>query len=308
MSTIQLFHIQDSVAIELTATTATRERDLQRLIEARMETFLGVRFLATEYATGKTHRGRIDSLGVDENNCPVIIEYKRYSNQNIITQGLFYLDWSFDHKAEFFVLVMNKLGKDVADRLEWSGARLLCIASDFTHYDLHAIQQMPRNIELLRYKQFINDLLLLELVNTQTEPSPTEKKAPSSITEPPSSIAKSTGKTFTEQLSKAQTETQALYADLRHFSLALGDDVTEKQLKRYVTFRKLRNFACVVMFSNKIVVYLNIKPDTVKMQADFSRDVREVGHLGTGHVELTLRDAADFERAKPLLERAYREG
>jgi len=37
----------------------TRERDLQRLIEGQMETFLGVRFLASEYATGKTHRGRM---------------------------------------------------------------------------------------------------------------------------------------------------------------------------------------------------------------------------------------------------------
>ncbi len=59
------------------------------LIESHMETFLGVRFLETEYRTGKTHRGRIDSLGLDENNCPVIIEYKRHSNENVINRGCF---------------------------------------------------------------------------------------------------------------------------------------------------------------------------------------------------------------------------
>ena len=37
----------------------------------------------------------MDSIGIDENNCPVIVEYKRSSNENIINQGLFYLDWSF---------------------------------------------------------------------------------------------------------------------------------------------------------------------------------------------------------------------
>ena len=32
---------------------------------AQMETFLGVRFLASEYGTGAKHRGRIDTLGLD---------------------------------------------------------------------------------------------------------------------------------------------------------------------------------------------------------------------------------------------------
>jgi RecB family endonuclease NucS len=48
-------------------------------------------------STGKTHRGRIDSLGLDENGCPVIIESKRKLNENVINQGLFYLDWLLDH-------------------------------------------------------------------------------------------------------------------------------------------------------------------------------------------------------------------
>ena len=43
----------------------------------------------------------MDSIGIDENNCPVIVEYKRSSNENIINQGLFYLDWLLDHKDAF---------------------------------------------------------------------------------------------------------------------------------------------------------------------------------------------------------------
>ena len=33
---------------------------------------------------------------IDENNSPVIIEYKRSTNENVINQGLFYLDWLHD--------------------------------------------------------------------------------------------------------------------------------------------------------------------------------------------------------------------
>lgn len=87
MSDIQLFRLLGSQAVELPGRAAAVERQLQSLIEAQMPTFLGVRFLATEYATGKTHKGRIDSQGLDENGCPVIVEYKRHSDENVINQG-----------------------------------------------------------------------------------------------------------------------------------------------------------------------------------------------------------------------------
>jgi len=165
MSDIKLFHYANNGARELAGKSAAVERTLQRLIESQMDTFLGVRFLSTEYSTGAKYRGRIDSLGLDENGCPVIVEYKRHSNENVINQGLFYLDWLLDHKADFQLLVMKQLGKDEADRIEWGGTRLLCIAADFTRYDEHAVAQINRNIELIRYKLFGEDLLLLELVN-----------------------------------------------------------------------------------------------------------------------------------------------
>ena len=56
-----------------------------------MIALLGVRFLASEFVT--TEGGRMDTLGIDEDNAPVVIKYKRSSNENVINQGLFYLDW-----------------------------------------------------------------------------------------------------------------------------------------------------------------------------------------------------------------------
>jgi len=347
MSDIRLFHFEDYAVTELAVAPFTRERHLQKLIEAQMEILLGVRFLATEYATGKTHRGRIDSLGLDENNCPVIVEYKRHSNENVINQGLFYLDWLLDHKAEFRWLVMEKLGKDVADNVEWSGIRLLCIAADFTRYDQHAISQMPRNIELLRYKLFDKNLLLLELINTQsaTDTQPQTKNTFPLETDSQNielndregtryfarAIPEKCETVFGQELRLKQTvetqisdpmeslicskpmqvtqaEIQALYTDLRSFIIALGDDVIEKQCKLYVAFRKLKNFACVIMYRNKIHIQLKLDPDTVALEEGFSRDVRHIGTWGTGGLRLILRNMADLERAKPLLARAYQEG
>jgi predicted transport protein len=310
MSDIQLFRLSGGTASELPSQVAKLEKQLQCLIEANMPTFLGVRFLASEYATGKTHKGRIDSLGLDENGCPVIIEYKRHSNENVINQGLFYLDWLLDHQAEFRWLVMEKLGKDVAENIEWAGTRLLCIAADFTRYDQYAVQQIPRNIELIRYKLFGDDLLLLELVNTQSVPDATAgKPAQADIpAEPETPKATSKDKTLVEQLALAPFEIRDLYTQTTGVLSSLGEDVQEKRMKLWTAFRRLKNFACVIVYPNRLVVTLKLAPASVELEEGFSRDVSQVGHWGTGDVELTLRNQADLERAKPLMERSYTEG
>jgi predicted transport protein len=311
MSDIQLFRLHGAGTVtELASKAAPLEKALQTLIEGQMETFLGVRFLASEYATGKTHKGRIDSLGLDENGCPVIVEYKRHSNENVINQGLFYLDWLLDHQAEFRWLVMEKLGKETAEHIEWAGTRLLCIAADFTRYDQHAVQQIPRNIELIRYKLFGDDLLLLELVNTQSVPDatvvkPTPPGSPATHTDAPKPAGKD--KSLVEQLALATPEIRTLYEQTISLLLSLGDDVQQKSLKLWTAFRRLKNFACVIAYPNRLLITLKLDPATVALEAGFSRDVSQVGHWGTGNVELCLFSAADLQKAQALLERSYAE-
>src|SRR6478609_9206431 len=139
MPDIKLFRYAIGGVVELEGKSVVIEKTLQTLMEKDLDSFLGVRLLASEYVTGKTHGGRIDTLGIDENNSPVIIEYKRSLNENVINQGLFYLDWLLDHKAEFKLLVMERIGKEPADKIDWKGSRLLCIAGDFTRYDQYAV-------------------------------------------------------------------------------------------------------------------------------------------------------------------------
>ena len=315
MSAIKLFRYTSNGTIELPGKAVAIERTLQKLIESQMEAFLGVRFLASEYGTGAKHRGRIDSLGLDENGCPVIIEYKRHSNENVINQGLFYLDWLLDHKADFRLLVMDTLGKDEADKIEWSGTRLLCIAADFTRYDEHAVAQINRNIELIRYKLFGDDLLLFELVNgasaTSTQATLESDEQVSDI-KPVKTPAASTlaMKTHADQIATASPELLALFEQTRSFILAQGDDIIEKPLKLYVAFRRLKNFVCLSMTSKqdpRIILTLKLDPATVEPETGFLRDVTHVGHWGTGDLEVMLRKPADFEKAKTLIERAYQE-
>ncbi len=315
MSDIKLFRYTNSGTSELTGKAVAIEKALQELIESQMDAFLGVRFLATEYSTGAKQRGRVDSLGLDENGCPVIIEYKRHSNENVINQGLFYLDWLLDHKADFQLLVMKKLGKEEAEKIEWSGTRLLCIAADFTRYDEHAVAQINRNIELIRYKLFGDDLLLFELVNGASAGSTqvvSEVDEPPLVAKPERVLAASTlsMKTHADQIATASPELLALFEQTRSFILVQGDDIIEKPLKLYVAFRRLKNFVCMSLISKQnphVFLTLRLDPSSVELEKGFTRDVTNIGHWGTGDLEVVLRRPADLERAKPLIERAYQE-
>lgn len=301
MSDIKLFRLSPSGPVEIAGASAALEKSLQTLIEKHLEAFLGVRFLATEYSTGKDHGGRMDTLGIDENGCPVIIEYKRSSNENVINQGLFYLDWLMDHRKDFEWLVMEKYGKDAAASVEWSSPRLLCIAGDFTKYDSHAVKQMNRNIELIRYRHYGDDLLLLDLVNSAT--------APSTATAPAATNGGHAGRvrTVSECLAQADQELTDRYEALKAWMLALGDDVQQKVLKNYFAFARIKNFACVEIHTRtrNLLVYVKVDPDSIEMTPGFTRDVRKIGHFGTGDLEITIQTMADLEKAKPLIEISY---
>ena len=306
MSDLKLFRITNGSAQELKGKSVALEVSLQRLIEANMEALFGVRFLATEYSTGAKHRGRIDSLGLDETGSPVIFEYKRAVNESVINQGLFYLDWLVDHKGEFQLLVMEKLDQDAANEIDWSNPRVICVASGFTRYDENAVMQMSRAIELVRYQDFEGELLALELVTA----AKTDQVAEDADTRVVSGKAAAISKTVTQYLAGSPQTLQDLFADLESFIEALGDEVTKKTLKFYFAYRRLKNFACVEVHpqTQTLLVYLKVDPDTLQLEEGFSRDVRSIGHFGTGGLELRIRDAADFAKAQPLIQQSYSTG
>jgi RecB family endonuclease NucS len=152
--------------IELTRRNIALERSFQRFVERHLQALLGVQFLATEYATGVRHGGRIDTLGMDMQGNPVVIEYKRAASVNLISQGLFYLDWLDDHRGEFCLLVQERFGPPAA-RAMGKAARLICVASSFSHYDVRAVQQIGRRVELVQYGWYDDVLALVTVASSQ---------------------------------------------------------------------------------------------------------------------------------------------
>ena len=299
MADIKLFDISGEVQ-ELPSKQVALEKDLQKLLEENMFTFFGVTFLKSEY---KITNGRMDSIGIDENNCPVIFEYKRSVNENVINQGLFYLDWLLDHKADFKLLVMDVLGKEKAANIDWSMPCVICIANDFTKFDEHAVNQMQRNIKLVRYRKFGDNLIAFEHLNApQVQPITYEE-----LQTKPSSKSGWKDKDFKQYFAEAGEKNQNIFYSIRDYVLSLGDDIAENQLKLYVAFKKAKNFVCVEVYQSQILCHLKLNPDTVDLVPGFIEDVRTKGHWGTGDLRLIIKNVEDFEKAQHLITRAYSE-
>ncbi|MCF0161736.1 MAG: DUF91 domain-containing protein [Fusobacterium necrophorum] len=299
MSDINIFEIKPKVK-ELKGSSVILEKEIQNLIEQNMEEFFGIRFLASEYSITN---GRMDSIGIDENNCPVIFEYKRSSSENIINQGLFYLDWLLDHKADFQLLVMNTLGKEAAKEIDWSAPCVFCIAKEFTKFDEHAVNQMQRNIKLVKYNKYGENLILFEHINVPILKKDTISKGKKVKQEKKAS--EKDNYNWESRIQKLPKEKQELYFSIRDYILSKGDDISENSLKNYIAFKRVKNFVCMLPYKNKISLYLKLNPSEEVLVEDFVRDVRTVGHWGTGDLEIIIQSKEDYEKAKIYLDRAY---
>ncbi len=304
MADIKVFRLADGKVSELAGTTDTIEKSVQTLFEKNLEALLGVRFLASEFKT--THGGRIDTLGLDENGCPVILEYKRASDENVINQGLFYLDWLMDHRKDFQWLVLEKFDKKDAEAVDWSAPRLICVAGDFKKFDGHAVKQIQRNIDLICYRRYGPELLMLDLVaRTAVDVASIEEKGPA--------IGDTGGqtsnryKTISTVIGALDVSMLDRFEALRASLMALGDDIQETTTRFYVAFKRIKNFACVEFrpTTGKIVLFVKVDPGTVTLEPGFTRDVSKIGHFGTGDLEITLTKPEDLERAMTLIRRSY---
>lgn len=289
-----------------------KEKDLQRLLEKNLQTVFGIRFLETEYSTGDRHGGRMDTIGIDDTNAPVIIEYKRTENQNVINQALFYLDWLMDHRGDFELLVLKRLGAGV--KVDWSSPRVLCVAPDFNKYDKYAVMQMGRPIELIQYRLFEGGILMLDVVATgESASKATPRTGGSNLASGKAAgeLANHNGETTAQysvddHIQGMPPKTVELFNELREYILSLGEDVSESPRKMYIAYRVLRNFVCVEIHKQHLLAYISLDPSLPPFQTKPFRDVRKIGHWGTGDLEARIETAEDLELAKSAIEAAYK--
>ena len=297
-----LFQIDKAKVKRLTAKDVRLERDLQRLFELNLEEILNITFLATEYST--SFGGRIDTVGVDQSGGPVIIEYKRSTNESVINQGLSYLRWLLDHKAEFESLCHDK---KIQIEIDWDSPRVICVAESYNKFDIDTADFLPINIELFRYRIYDGNILYLEPENYQRV-----KIATAGITRKAKhdkAHAEPLQKNYTIEghLRKSNEATKALFMKLREAILAFDEEVSEVPKKMYIAYKLTTNFADVIFFKDGLRVTLNVKSgelyDPEQKAIDFTKPKK--GHWGNGDYEIKITSDQNFNYALDLIKQSY---
>ena len=224
---------------------AGKEKQLQKLVEKNLDKIFDMTFIGTEYPT--SHGGRIDTLALDRERRPVIIEYKEDKSSTILLQGLYYMDWLIENKAEFEKSVREQLKKEVM--INWKdGARLLLIAKEFEIWDKFAVNRISEDVELLSYNLYENNELRIEKV-----PLPKDFKSKIEMRITPSRKA-----TVEQHLSKMKNDKMRETAtQLREEIRSISDDVEERTSLEYIAFRTTVNFALI--YAQKRGFWLGVK-------------------------------------------------
>lgn len=230
---------------------------------SNLEKMLGIRFLEKEF---RIPEGRIDTLGIDENDSPVIIEYKWKENDDVFSQGLFYLNWLVKNKSHFELLVKNKLGNDVV--VSWDQPRVILIAQGFNRYIKSAVQTVE-NVELKTYTLYEDGILHIE-----NEYSPFPEKV--------CLVKNSENKTTKDEdavydlnyhLNITSVEMQQKFQELREMILKLPEVDERAVQKSGITYRTTKSFARFEFRGSWIQILVrdsNYSEDTEKIVKDIT--------------------------------------
>lgn len=307
-----IFEIDKGKARRVRLSEFKLEKDLQQLVENNLETIFNCRLIATEFSTGNIHSGRIDTLAISEDNNPVIIEYKKVASSDLINQSLYYLHWIRDHKGDFQIAANRTLGLDI--EVDWSDIRVICLAPEYKKYDLHAVQVMGANIELWQYKTYDNGILNIEEVYKRTTSTTNQDTADISSKNPvmveAGKKAALTRKTATytleEHFENLDENIFELFNTIRDYIVTIDSSIEETPKKNYIAYKTSQNFACLQTYKKKLTLFLKLDANEINPMPKQGRDVSEIGHFGTGDFELIIKDLADFEETKHLINEAYK--
>jgi predicted transport protein len=300
-----LYQLQSGKVSQIKQVSFPKERELQRLFETNLSALLGVRFVASEFSTGDRQRGRIDTLGLDQDSAPTIVEYKKVSKDNVINQGLFYLDWLVDHKGDFTLAVQQTLGNDV--QINWNNPRLILVAESFSDYDKYAVNRIGANIELWIYRLYDKNFVYLEPIFVAAGTKPKKKIEP--IENGEALEANEPIYTVENHLSGKPQAVVDLFEQMRERIFMIGDEevITEKANKLYIGYKHGKNFCEVKIQTQGLKLWLDIPYEELQDPQKLGKDVTEIGHHGTGSVAVRLMEPKELEDVMALIKQAYQQ-
>lgn len=151
-----LFEIKNKKASKINQKEFKNELELHQLIDKNLGEIFGVRFIKDEHITDK--HGRIETLGLDESNRPIVIEYKRTKEKGQLVQANRYMTW-IKQNPDSFELLARKNIKDLKGEIDFANPRILCFAQEYSIDD--KCLALSLGAELWKYRYYENETLVI---------------------------------------------------------------------------------------------------------------------------------------------------
>jgi predicted transport protein len=200
--------------------------------------------------------------------------------------------------------MIDKLGKDNADKikLDWHNPRVICVAENYSKFDIDTAEVVPLRIELMKYRYYEDGIFALEPVNV---PETTATHLPMAVDtgDAKSSQDSDNANSLDSLLAKASTDIKEMFAELRERIVAIDDSITENPTAYYVGYRMANNFAEIHIGKNQLKIHLRpIDFVDPKAMVDKIPD----GYNWTMDRRVYLKSPSELEYVVGLIEQSYK--
>lgn len=234
-----LFEIKNNKATKINQKEFKNELKLHKLIDKNLEELFGIKFIKDEHITDK--HGRIETLGLDESNRPVVIEYKKTKEKGQFVQANRYMTW-IKQNPDSFELLARKNIKKINGKIDFVNPRIICFAQEYSIDD--KCLALSLGAELWKYRYYQNDSLVIsreeepeQLINTKNKDFTIEK-----IKREPR-----VAKTIEQHLHGASKELRDLFSLIDSEIRNISSEVEKYTTNAEIIYKTSRNFACLTI-------------------------------------------------------------
>jgi hypothetical protein len=234
-----LFEIKNSKARKVNQKEFKNELELHQLIDKNLEEIFGMRYIKDEHITDK--HGRIETLGIDESNRPIVIEYKKTKEKGQLVQANRYMTW-IKQNPDSFELLARKNIKNLTGEIDFANPRILCFAQEYSIDD--KCLALALGAELWKYRYYENETLVIsreeepeQLITTKSKDLTIEK-----IEREPR-----VAKTVDQHLQGASAELKDLFYRLDTEIKGISSEVEIYTTNQEILYKTSRNFVCLAV-------------------------------------------------------------
>ena len=223
----------------------------------------------------------IETLGIDESNRPVVIEYKKTKDKGQLVQTNRYVTWIKQNPDSFELLANKNLGK--IGPIDFHNPRMMCLAQEFSIDD--KCLALSLGAELWKYRFYENGMLM---IMREEEPEQLIKgsKGKQIITK----IGRQPrpAKTVEEHLSGASAELKNLFQLIDGKIMGISSEIERYTSKAEIIYKTSLNFTCLAIQNKKNGIRCLLRTDNDKINDPKKITTKIPKHFNYGNISRSV--------------------